>query len=202
MPALHLTAPPPARTVSAAVRRKNFGLSPAEFEELRAALADGDQRLLEKVFLAHFEDCMKFLVSRDQVSKQVAYDATMAALTRFHDLILGGKLRYGNLRYLFTKMARQNYLQTSQRQRIFTALTDSAYDIPEEEPDFPDDAFGTMKRAFAMLGADCRELLRNYYYRERSLKNIAAAQGRGAPAVRKQKSRCVARLKRYFYLGR
>lgn len=181
--------------------QKNFGLSPEAFEEMRDAFVDGNRQLLERVFLAHFENCMDYMMTHDKVTKLEAYDATMAAMVRFSELLIAGKIEYGNLRYLFTRMARQSYQTTVRRQRIFTELPADAALLADELPEFPDEEFSIMARSFKLLGADCQELLKKFYYKNLTLKEIAERQDRAATAVRKQKSRCVARLKKYFYIA-
>jgi len=201
MSAIPLTDISAATIGSEKEKEKNFGLSRAAFEELQQSLRDGDQRLYEKIFLAHFAGCVNFLEIRDKVSKREAYDATMTTMARFCELLAAGKIRYGNMRYLFTRMARQAHQRTVKRQSIFTEMPEQAYLIPEEGPEFPDEEFAVMERAFRFLGRNCQELLKNFYFRNRTLKEIAETENRSAVAVRKQKSRCVATLKRYFYFA-
>lgn len=201
MSALRITSSSKPVLTSEKLAQKNYGLSREAFEELRDALADGNRQLLERVFLAHFKNCMDYLMTHDQVTKLEAYDATMAAMLRFSELLIAGKIEYGNLRYLFTLMARQSYQATVRRQRIFTELPASAVCLADELPEFPDEEFSIMARSFKLLGADCQELLKKFYYGNLTLKEIAEQQSRPATAVRKQKSRCVERLKKYFYIA-
>ncbi|WP_020569568.1 RNA polymerase sigma factor [Neolewinella persica] len=179
-------------------QEKNFGLSEPEFKKLLACLQDGDQRLFEKVFFVHFEDCMSYLKRKDRASHEDAYDATMDAYLHFRSLLVAKKINYGNLRYLLTRMARQHFQRRQKRGQIFTELPDFAGDLGEEEADISTEDYDLLSRAFQSLGSDCRELLKAFYYARRSLKEIAHEEARGAPAVRKQKSRCIATLKRYF----
>ena len=96
-------------------------------------------------------------------------------------------------------MARQSYRQTTRRQALFTELPQEILLLTEPKPSIAEDHFTTLARAFRSLGSDCRRLLIDYYYRKRSLKDIAQTAGREAAAVRKQKSRCVVTLKRLFH---
>lgn len=178
---------------------RNFGLSEEAFHAMVSATIDGDQRFFEKVFHAHFEDCMAYLRRKDHASEAEAYDAVMEALLRFRDLLTAEKIRYGNLRYLLTLMARQELSRQRKRLGHITFLPDVGLDLVEEEAELSNEDFTTLSRAFKSLGEDCRELLRGFYYRRRTIKEMAEEENRKPATVRKQKSRCVALLRRYFY---
>jgi len=179
---------------------KNFGLTEKEFTRLLGLLAEGDNRLFEQIFLVHFEESVNYLKRRDGASLEDAYDAVMTTLLKFRDLLLQGKIHYGNLRYLFTRMARQHYQKNQQRQAIFDQSGQISPDlIDETDQRFDEETHELLSRAFRSLGKECRELLRDFYHRRRSLKQLAKEAERSAPAVRKQKSRCIAALRDYFY---
>lgn len=179
---------------------KNFGLTAKEFSEMLLLLKDGENRLFERIFLQHFKESIDYLRRRDGASQEDAYDAVMNTLLKFRSLLLQGKIQYGNLRYLFTRMARQGYQKSLQRQALFTQSESGIPDLMDE-PDqlFDEETHELLSRAFSSLGKDCRELLRAFYHRHRSLKELAEEAERSAPAVRKQKSRCIATLRSYFY---
>lgn len=178
---------------------RNFGLSREAFQEMVAATSDGNHRIFEQIFHSHFEDCMAYLRRKDQADQTEAYDAVMEALLRFRNLLVAGKVRYGNLRYLLTLMARQELGRQRKRQGRFTLLPDVGLDLVNEDAELSDEDFATLSRAFKSLGEDCRQLLRGFYYGRRTVKDIAEEEGRKAATVRKQKSRCIATLRRYFY---
>lgn len=164
---------------------------------MKERLIDGDNSLFEQVFLAHFADCRAFLIQKDSACPQAAYDASMEALIQLRHLITLKKIRYGNLRFLVTAMARQFLSRQRKKDDHFEPLP-SDFDLIDSDTTLEDDHFQVLKKAFALLGRDCRELLRSFYYCNTSLKDIAEESDRSAPAVRKQKSRCVKRLKYLF----
>lgn len=178
---------------------KNFGLSEEEFIDLRAALKDGDQKLYERIFLVHFEACVAYLKKKDGATHEEAYDITMETLIRFRELLVAEKIGYDNLRYLFTRMARQCLFRTRRRQGIFSELADGETEILVEEEEFTKEEFDLLSRAFKSLGRDCKELLKAFYHQRRTLKSLAQEGNLSAPALRKRKSRCVATLRQYFY---
>jgi RNA polymerase sigma factor (sigma-70 family) len=178
---------------------KNFGLSEEEFGHLQTALKDGDQKLYERIFLTHFEACVAYLKTKDGAEHEEAYDITMETLLRFRDLLVTDKIGYGNLRYLFTRMARQRLQRSRQRQGIFTKLSDATAELPVEEDVFTSEEFELLTRAFKSLSKDCRDLLKAFYHQRCTLKDLAKEENLSAPALRKRKSRCVATLRQYFY---
>jgi hypothetical protein len=79
-------------------------------------LRSGDQQLFERIFLHHFKPCMQFLMHFKNYSHTNAYDATMNTLLEFRQMILEHKLTYGNLRYLFTRIAVFNALKMAKKE--------------------------------------------------------------------------------------
>ncbi len=199
MSAFPLRKAPPVSLLQNSLSEKNFGLTEAEFKQLANSLTQGDQRLFERVFLAHYKDCLNYLVRKDGLAHAEAYDLTMDTLLLFRDLIIAGKIRYGNLRYLFTRMARQAHLRGKKKKEHLTGMTNSCLEFPEDEPELSQEEFDILGRAFKSLGKECKHLLRAHYYLRRSLKDIATEEDRAPATVRKQKSRCVATLRRYFH---
>ncbi|MEM1220424.1 MAG: hypothetical protein AAGH79_15990 [Bacteroidota bacterium] len=178
---------------------RNFGLSEMDFNEMVEAARQGDQKIFERTFLSHFKDCMLYLQQKDKIGYQAAYDVTMDTLLLFRDLLLRGKIRYGNLRYLFTLMARQELYRQRKKAGHLISLPYGTEYFPEESLDISEKDYTLLTRAYKSLGKECRHLLRDFYFQRRSLKEIALEQGRAAPAVRKQKSRCVFKLRELYY---
>lgn len=173
---------------------KNFGLSEAAFEELRKKLAAGDEALFEHLFLQHFQPCLAYVIREDQAAEDVAYDAVMDAFLDFRMRVAQGKINYGNLRFLLTRMARQHYYKRAKTEAD-TALEPLAE--AGEEPDLLLDPTATelLQRGWKQLGGKCRELLHAFYYLGKELKDIAAATERTPAALRKQKQRCIETLR-------
>ena len=90
---------------------KNFGLSPEDFDGIVNDLKKNETHFFEQVFLQHFSDCIDFLQREYRADFNDAYDTTMDTLLEFRKRLVDGKLHYGNLRYLFTKMAAQLYVR-------------------------------------------------------------------------------------------
>lgn len=178
--------------------KKNFGLSLEEFNTLHSALINGDQRIFEKVFLAQCAECIAYLEVNDNATHADAYDATMSTLLKFRELLVHSKINYGNLRFLFTKMARQFYWRAARKNEHNTPLSQKEEDISFEENPFPDEERQLLRRAMNTLAPSCRELLKSFYFDNKNLKEIAKDLGRPHGAVRQQKSRCIKTLRSIF----
>lgn len=177
---------------------KNFGLMPEDFDRLAAQLKAGDETLFQTIFLAHFEDCMKYLRNKFGMSQGKAYDMTMDALILFRRKLLEGKISYGNIRFLFTQMAGQLYLKDIKKQTPQTEISEAANLIEEEHDELDEETLGILNQAWDKLCEDCRGLLKRFYYQKATLKEIAEDQQKTAAALRKQKQRCVEKLRKHF----
>ncbi|MEM9835301.1 MAG: hypothetical protein AAF828_02285 [Bacteroidota bacterium] len=178
---------------------KNFGLSEAAFNGLVFALQQGDESLFERTFLSHFESCVNFLIAQDRINHALAYDVTMDTLLNFRERLVHGKISYGNLRYLFTLMARQQLGRDQRKSARIVPLNQAlGGNEPTASIDIPDEDYELLTKAFEKLGKDCKTLLRDFYYNKRKLKDIALSKEKTSTSVRKQKSRCVALLRNLY----
>ena len=172
--------------------KENFGLSLHEFERLVSDLKRNETALFEKVFLAHFEDCSAYLKREYGAKPDDAYDATMDTLLEFRRRLVAGKLSYGNLRYLFTKMATQHYVRT---QKAYRSQEVKESDLPQEESGVKTEDLQRLNTAWKELGEGCQQLLKWVYYGKMKLAEVAEQEGKSAASVRKQKERCIKQLK-------
>ena len=175
---------------------KNFGLSEASFLEMVEQLKNGNEKIYEKIFLNHFESCLSFVKFKYKASHQDAYDASMEAMLAFCKRLKEGKIEYGNVRFLFTQMAGQIYLKWIKRERRKESI--EGYDLPEEQVIFDKESLDLLGKAWTKLGEGCKGLLENFYHNKNTLKEIADETGRTAAALRKQKQRCIEKLRIYF----
>lgn len=175
---------------------KNFGITESEFNNLISQLKTHETAFFERVFLTHFNDCVSYLMKNYKALHNDAYDVTMDTMLEFRDRLVQGKIAYGNLRYLFTKMASQIYFR---KMKSFKSqeLLESDIELEEKEEFHPDD-IETLKKSWPELGDNCRELLRNHFYGNAKLIEIATEKGISSSTIRKQKERCMNRLRLLF----
>lgn len=176
--------------------QQNFGMTEMAFEQMLQQLQKGDESLFEQIFLAHVADCIRFLKNKYSVQHELAYDATLDTLLTFRKRLLDGKVRYGNMRFLFTQMAGQVLLRSLKKGTVEASETLLA-DLPEEEG-VDESLFQLLDQAWDMLGANCSQLLKAFYYQKQQLKAIAEAQNKSEAALRKQKQRCLEKLRTNF----
>lgn len=175
---------------------KNFGLTKSRFDELVAQLKQGDETLFRHVFLAHFENCCKYLTTNYSATPNDAYDMVMKTMLEFHRRLKTDKINYGNLRFLFTRMASQFYLKWIKREERHTEIGD--LDLPDPPVELDEDAFAILDKAWNGLCGDCSGLLQKFYYEKIRLEQIASDLGKSAGAVRKQKQRCIEKLRKLY----
>lgn len=174
---------------------QNFGLSKIEFENIVSQLKQGNESLFEKIFLSHFEECSSFLKKNFKAPCEIAYDITMDTLIEFRFKLLTDKITYGNLRYLFTKMAGQFYLKSiAKDNRIKEAIIPLSDEVDEYE-----DKLIALKNAWKSLSNEDKKLLENYYYLDIPLNKMAELGDKSDAALRKQKQRAVDKLRQIFF---
>ena len=98
---------------------KNFNLRPTEFDQMAKELKLGNDQLFQKCILQHFPDCTAYLKRKFRATPTEAYDATVDTLVEFAKKIRQGKIQYGNLRFLFTKMASQLFNTAAKKGQVF-----------------------------------------------------------------------------------
>jgi RNA polymerase sigma factor (sigma-70 family) len=177
---------------------KNFGLSEDTFNILQQKLQDGDRTLFEKVFLSNFEDCLLFVQRKHQLQRSDAYDITMDALLLLYQKLFEGKVYYGNLRFLFLQMANQIYLKQQQGTKTYGYLDEIGIELPNNNPHEDAKIVDLLNKALNKLCDNCRKLMTRIYYEGASMKKIAEDQGKKPEAIRKQKQRCMEKLRKAF----
>lgn len=176
---------------------KNFGLSEKDFQQMVSALKKEDHSLFEKTFLAHFKACVNYLQRHCRANPEDAYDATMDAYMLFCKRLKAGKIKYGNLRYLFTQIAVQFHYSWAKKNKKMISI--EGIDLSDEvHRRYDQGTRETLSLAWNELGSKCRTLLGDLYYNEISSKKLAAITGRSDAAIRKQKQRCMEKLKSIF----
>jgi RNA polymerase sigma factor (sigma-70 family) len=169
---------------------QNFGLTQIEFDQMVYGLRHNDEQLFERIFLKHFDDCMKYVVKKYGASHEDAYDASMDALLDMRTRLVDGRISYGNLRYLLTKMATQYYMRHQKRYSVRDVKDEDMIESVEVDREDLD----LLKNAWEKLGGKCKDLLGLNFYNGMNLSDIAILQNIAPAAIRKQKERCLKKL--------
>lgn len=179
------------------IMHKNFGLERDEFDYMVSKLRFGNQEMFEMVFLKHFGKCMDYLKYNYNADHEEAYDVSMDTMIEFRKSLIASKIQYGNLRYLFTKMAIHRLL----RLRKKATKIESREELPEN-PVFMDyeskEEIEVLNISWSKLGSNCKDLLMQFYYLNVKLSVLAIDKNISQSAMRKQKERCVNKLRMHF----
>lgn len=182
--------------------QKNFGLTKKEFKDLVEKLKAGNEDLIEKVYLAHLEKCTAIVSRQTNCDKQTAYDSTIDALLEIRTDLIKDRIRYGNLQSYFTTRALNKYYKKEQKKKIkITELSETYefYDDLEDRDELVEREFkGMVREAVRKLCDDCAYLLRQFYFEEKKMIEIAEQMNKSHQAVRKQASRCREKLKNHI----
>ena len=179
------------------MEEKNFGLTELEFNTLVANLKNGDELLFERVFLMQFKQAMNYVIFKHKARKEEAYDATMDALIKFRVLLIEEKVNYGNLTFLFSKMASQNFLKGIRRASKIE-LRETLPEITSNTDSYSEEEKLVLNKAWSQLGKECQVILKSFFYKNMKSQEIGELLNKSAVAVRKQKERCIHTLRVNF----
>ena len=170
---------------------KNFGLSEDQFNVMIDDLIQGKENLFEQAFLNHFERSMNYLINKNGAGKEEAYDITMNTLLEFRKRLLEGKVSYGNLNFLFTQMCSQRYKREKGKK-----IDNETYEqVNSDTPTFDEETYQLLDEALSKMGDNCQSLIQDVYYNKLSYKVMESKYSKAMTALRKQKERCITKLK-------
>lgn len=179
--------------------KDNFNLSKKEFDAFVMQLKQGDSSMFTTVFNEQFQESVQYISSKFNISSDVAYDACMDTMIVFRDKIMEDKIKYGNMRYLFTRMAANTYLDNIKRnKRINTAIavfTNDDKNVNQDKEGF----FNKLDSVVNQLNEEHKSLINDLFYSTKSLEQIASEKNIAYATLRKRKERVLTRLRdRYF----
>lgn len=180
-------------------KKKNLGLTKSEFKKLVTELQQGDEGLVEKVYLAQFTKTKNIVMKRAGCKEDVAYNATIEALIDIRKELLHDKLLYGNLESYFITKAINKYYRLGRKKRIQTLpITEvseftGSYEMPDDL--VAADLREMVSNAISKLGKECQFILKAFYYQEKNFNEIGKELNKSHQSVRKQASRCRNRMK-------
>ena len=171
---------------------KNFGLTEEEYIELCHKMQQGNELLFETTFMTHFELAMKYLVHSHGAIHDDAYDVVMNVLLEFRKRILDGKVKYGNLKFMFTQMCVQRY----KREKAKKLDTEEYVYISQyEDPVIDEEVYELLDKSMDRLGERCKKIIEDIYYSRLAYKALEEKYQATAANLRKQKERCLSKLK-------
>ncbi len=167
----------------------NFGLTQEEFERFVINIKSGDNSFFKDVLANHLPNAMSYLKSKYTVSHDEAYDTCLDTFVSFRNKIINDKIKYGNLRFLFTRMCSNAFIDRRKKvaktnESISVFLTQCESNQVEQEA-----FFESLDKAVAELNTDQQLLVRQIFYSKKTLKQIAEETGQSYDGLRKRKER-------------
>ena len=161
---------------------KNFGLTRKEFEVLLKALQEGDEQLIEVIYLKHFGKCLQYLIRYCGTDYESGYSATMNALIEIRKDLVKGKIEYDNLENYFTRRAKMKLSKIKKPPKI---TEQPNAEIPDQQDISlvinTKDIAEKIGQALNQLGGKCAELIKLRFYEELTWPKIAKRLHPDAP---------------------
>ncbi len=186
------------KVIQTSSTKRNFGLTEEEFLQFAAKTKNGDESLFLHISKNHFDQCISYLKMKFKLGEDDAYDICLDTMLKFRTKILKDKIKYGNLSYLYTRMASNVFLdRIRQSNKVeqaidFFSSDDGSYKINEDQ--FLD----ILEQSMDKLDAENKELLDNIYFEERDIHEIGVDMNISYAALRKRKQRMLEKLKSIF----
>jgi len=176
--------------------KENFGISRDQFDDLVQRLKIGDDSFITNHLCFQLSESIKYLQNRFGISKEYAYDVCMDTFLDFRAKLIQNKIEYGNLRFLYSRMCVNQYLDQKKKSvkvdsAISQFLVSSRNDSGSKET-----FFANLERAIQMLSKENIEILKEIFYSGKSLDKIAEERDISYAALRKRKERLLLKLKK------
>lgn len=182
--------------------KNNLGLTKAEFKKLVLRLQEGEETLIEKAYLLHFEKCVAVVAKHTSCTQALAYEAVMDALIEIRSDLQKDRIRYGNLESYFTSRAVNKFYKRNKKKKIKTGpLVEGLEfidDTAQKDRLVEKELNQIVRQGIEKLGRECQEILHLFYYQDLKMTEIGEQLNKSHEAVRKQASRCRGKLKKYF----
>lgn len=179
--------------------KNNFGLSLDRFNHMVDKLRIGDEALLRHIAQHHFDSCIKYLMHNCKVSEDQAYDLCLDTMLKFRNKLIADKISYGNLNYLYTRMAKNALVDKIKKEKRIQSAVD-LFAINDS-----DDGQENEKRMFEILETSIKDmdqgsqtLINEIYFSDKDIHQVATEYDITYATLRKRKQRMIEKLKSIF----
>lgn len=179
-------------------RKDNFGLSKAEFLRYSENLKDGDDSFITKYMVHQLPESIAFLKNKFSISREESYDICMNTFLEFRNKIIQNKIQYGNLRFLYSRMCANNFIDGEKRKKKVKEAINSFLNQSEETPN-KNEFFNRLDSSIKFLNQDQQLLIKEIYYSGKSMEDIAEEQNLKYANLRKKKQRILVKLRELFF---
>lgn len=178
---------------------ENFGLTKEEFIKFTDNVRCGDETLFLIIFKKHFDSSVTYLSNKFNINKENAHDICMDTMLEFREKLVKGKIQYGNLRYLFTRMAVNNFIDHSTKEKKIKTAIDLFLEDMRSENITNEEFFRTLETVIDLLDKKNKKLLNDLYYSDKAYHDIAEEHQISYPALRKRKQRLLNSIQKSFF---
>lgn len=175
-------------------------ISSGAFAEQLLAIRSNDELVLKRLYQENYRKAEQYIRNNsgtEEEAKDVFQEAFIAVWRNIQLERFVPESAASLNAYLY-QVSRNKWIDQLRLKK--TRRTVSWDDTPEHlEPMLPteeeSDHIGLIKKHFAALGDQCRELLKLFYYEKESLRNIAARFSWTEPSAKNNKYRCLQKLR-------
>jgi len=178
--------------------KDNFGLTKDEFLRYLENLKEGDDSFILDILSKQLPDSMAYLQSRFKISHEHSYDICLDTFLTFRLKLINSKIKYGNLRFLFTRMCVNQFIDsTKTKNKVNESIKEFLRSLnhkPQNENQF----FVILDNYISQMSEQQQVLLKEFYYSDKNMHLIAEEQGITYAALRKKKERLLKKMKSFF----
>lgn len=179
--------------------KDNFGLTKSDFLNCIENMKNGDDSFITHNMVHQLPESMIYLQNRFQISKELAYDTCMDTFLIFREKMLDNKISYGNLRYLFTRMCQNQFIDGQKKKKKIQSAIDSFHEESLSQELDKETFYLNLDKAIKQLPEEQSKLLTEFYYSGKSMADIAIEQNISYEAIRKKKGRILQKLKGLYF---
>lgn len=178
--------------------KDNFGLTRHEFEQFVSKVKNGDESLFIQVFNVHFKSSVRYIQNKFNIPEETAYDTCMDTLIEFRAKLIQGKINYGNIRFLFTKMAVHRYIDEVKKHSKVKDAIDIFLDKMSDLTLSESEVLTLLNRAINTLEDTQRHMIKEIFYSGKDTEQIIQENEITYSTFRKRKQRSLDKLKSTF----
>jgi len=179
-------------------QKDNFGLSKAEFQACVENLRNGDDSLITQNMVNQLQESMAYLQNKFSLPRQKSYDVCMNTLLQFRHKLVQDKIKYGNLRFLFTRMCANHFIDGEKRKKKTDEAIKVFLDVKSVEID-NEDFFLRLEHTINQLDSEQQLLIKDLYYSGKSIESIANERQITYASLRKKKERILKRIRKIYF---
>lgn len=178
--------------------KENFGLTKIEFDKYVSNLKTGDDSFIIDILSKQLPESMCYLQKKFQITHEKSYDVCLDTFLVFREKLLKGKIYYGNLKFLFTRMCVNQYIDEQKNKNKVNKSIQEFLEINNQKKICQESFFNKLDKVITKLKPDQQSLIKEIYYSGKSMQLISDETGINYPSLRKKKERILKKIRTYF----